>query len=303
MAISLDLENLIRLPRCFTPSNDFFKVFILKLPPLTVHLRVNTSPKQYTNMIDLSGKKGLIVGIANEHSIAWGCAKILNNCGTKLAITYGNEKTKQYVEPLLKETPVDIFKQLDVTNETNLTAVVKEIKSKWGEIDFLIHSIAFAPKEDLHGRVLDSSKDGFLLTTEISCYSLIKLIKAFEPLIKNGGSILTMTYQGSQTVIPNYGIMGPMKSMLESLVKYIAVELGKKNIRINAISPGPIPTRAASGIMDFDKLLEKSKKNSAINSVLTIDDVGNLAAFLVSDLSKNITGTTQYVDCGYRIMG
>lgn len=254
-------------------------------------------------MIDLSRKKGIIIGIANENSIAWGCAKALHNCGAKLGITYQKDKTKEYIEPLLEQISVEIFKQLDVTILKHCTSLGKEIKNKWGELDFLIHSIAFAPKEDLQGRVIDSSRDGFLLATEISCYSLIQLIKTFEPLMKNGGSILTMTYYGSQKVIPKYGIMGPIKAMLEGVVKYTAAELGKNKIRINALSPGPLPTRAASGITDFDKLLDKCRQTSVLSSTLTIEDIGNLAAFLISDLSKNITGTTQYIDCGYKIMG
>ena len=252
--------------------------------------------------MNLSNKKGLIVGVANEHSIAWGCAKTMHGFGAKLGITYKNDKTKQYVEPLLKLLPAEIFKQLDVTKPEQFSILANEIKNKWGKLDFLIHSIAFAPKEDLQGRVTDASRHGFLLSTEISCYSLIYLIKAFEPLMKDGGSILTMSYYGSQKVIPNYNIMGPMKAMLEGIVKYTAAELGKNKIRVNAISPGPIQTRAASGITDFDKLLSKCQRTSPLSSKLTIEDVGNLASFLVSDLSKNITGNVHYVDCGFKIM-
>ncbi|NRA74095.1 MAG: enoyl-ACP reductase FabI [Rickettsiales bacterium] len=251
----------------------------------------------------MSGKKGLIIGVANEHSIAWGCAKAISHYGAKLALTYQKDKTKEHVEPLLKEVPVEIFRQLDITVPEHFSSLVEEIKYKWSKLDFLIHSIAFAPKEDLQGRVIDSSREGFLLATEISCYSLIRAMKAFESLMKDGGSILTMTYYGSQKVVPEYGIMGPIKAMLESVVKYTAVELGKSKIRINAISSGPILTRAASGIAGFDKLLDRCKKTSPLNSNLTINDVGNLSAFLVSDLSENITGTVQYLDCGYSVMG
>jgi len=254
-------------------------------------------------MINLSGKKGLIVGIANANSIAWGCAKVLHACGAKLAITYGRDKTKQYVEPLLQQVPADIFLQLDVINPDHLLALSAELKKKWGELDFIIHSVAFAPQEDLHGRVVDCSKDGFLVAAEISCYSLIRLIKTCEPLMKNGGSILTMTYHGSQKVMPNYGVMGPMKALLEGIVRYTAAELGKDKIRVNAISPGPLQTRAASGILEFDRLLDKCQKNAPLPSALTIEDIGNLAAFLISDLSKNITGEVHYVDRGYKIMG
>ena len=253
-------------------------------------------------MIDLSNKKGLIVGVANDRSVAWGCAKVLHAAGAKLAITYGRDKTRKYVEPLLEQVPADIFTQMDITNPEQRSAFADKIKSKWGSLDFLIHSVAFAPADDLHGRVVDASRDGFLLSTEISCYSLISLIKTCEPLMTNGGSILTMTYYGSQKVMPMYGIMGPMKALLEAIVKYTAAELGKEKIRVNAISPGPLQTRAASGISDFDKLLKKCHDVAPLCSQLSTEDVGNLAAFLVSDLSKNITGDVHYVDCGYNVM-
>lgn len=254
-------------------------------------------------MIDLTGKKGLIVGIANENSIAYGCAKMLHKAGASLAITYGTEKTKKYVEPLLQNTPADIFMQMDVTKEDNVKAVFEEIKNNWDSMDFLIHSIAFAPQEDLHGRLVDASKAGFLLATEISCYSFIQLAKHAEPLMKNGGSIITMTYYGSEKVIQNYSIMGPIKAALESVVRYMAVDLGGSKIRVNAISPGPIATRAASGIKDFNKLLVRCESVKPLENTLTIDDVGNMAAFLVSNMSHNITGETHYVDGGYRILG
>ena len=254
-------------------------------------------------MIDLANKKGLIVGVANDHSIAWGCAKVLHAAGAKLAITYGKDKTKEYVEPLLKQVSADIFTQMDITNPQHQSALADKIKNTWGSLDFLIHSVAFAPANDLHGRVVDASRDGFLLATEISCYSFVSLIKTFEPFMINGGSILTMTYYGSQRVMPMYGIMGPMKAMLEAIVKYTAAELGKKKIRVNAISPGPLQTRAASGISEFDKLLKEYNEAAPLSSQLSIEDVGNLSAFLVSDLSQNITGNVHYVDCGYKIMG
>lgn len=254
-------------------------------------------------MIDLNNKKGLIVGIANENSIAYGCAKILSQCGANLAITYGKEKTKQFVEPLLKTTPAEIFMELDVTNDNHIKALFDTIKAKWGSLDFLIHSIAFAPKEDLQGRIVDASKAGFLLATEISCYSLIQLAKQAENLMTNGGSIMTMTYYGSEKVIQNYSIMGPIKAALEAVVRYMAVDLGRSKIRVNAISPGPIATRAASGIKDFNKLLMKCESVRPLENTLTIEDVGSLAAFLVSDASRNITGEVHYVDGGYRIMG
>jgi enoyl-[acyl-carrier protein] reductase I len=254
-------------------------------------------------MINLNGSKGLIVGIANENSIAYGCAQALSKCGAKLAITYGREKTKQFVEPLLKQTPADIFMPLDVTNDAQVEALFDAIGKKWGKLDFLIHSIAFAPKEDLQSRLVDASKDGFLLATEISCYSLIKLTKHAELLMQQGGSILTMTYYGSQKVIQDYALMGPIKAALESVVRYLAAELGKEKIRVNAISPGPIATRAASGLKNFNKLLEMSANKRPITGALTPIDIGYMAAFLVSNLSQNITGTIHYVDGGYSSLG
>lgn len=250
----------------------------------------------------MKGKKGLVVGIANEHSIAWGCAHALHEAGAELAITYQNDKAKDCVEPLAKIVGAKIFSPLDITDESQLVALMDEIKSRWGQLDFLLHSIVYAPRLDLHGRVVDSSRDGFLTAMDISCHSLIRLAKAAEPLM-DGGAILTMSYYGSEKVVPHYGIMGPVKAALEATMRYLAVELGPKNIRVNALSPGPIKTRAASGLTDFDMLMEKVASTSPLHDFVTLEQIGQASVFLMSDNSKNMTGQIIYVDNGYHIKG
>ena len=254
-------------------------------------------------LINLENKVGLVVGIANEHSIAWGCAKQMYDCKAKLAVTYGSEKTKQYTKPLVDQLNCPIFLPGNVEKAEEIQKVFAAIEKEWGKLDFLVHAIAFAPKEDLHGRVVDCSKEGFLKAMEISCYSLIQLSKLAEPLMKTGVSILTVSYYGSQKVIKNYNVMGVAKAALESTARYLANDLGPKNIRVNVISPGPIMTRAASGINDFKELLDIAEKKSPLHRGVDINGVGNLAAFLVSDLSRDITGDVLYVDAGYSIIG
>src|SRR4026208_7375 len=231
-------------------------------------------------MIDLSalpflkGKKALVTGIANDQSIAWGCAKAFRIFGADLAITYLNDKAKPYVEPLAKEVEASIFMPLNLQVEGQLEAVFDAIKGKWGKLDICLHSIAFAPKDDLQGRVVDCSKDGFLLAMELSCWSFIGMAKLAEPLMKDGGTLFTMTYYGSQMVVENYNIMGPVKAALEAATRYMAAELGPQGIRVHAISPGPLKTRAASGLSDFDKLLKKAQAKAPSRSLVSIDDVG-----------------------------
>jgi len=254
-------------------------------------------------MFDMQGKKGLVVGIANENSIAWGCTKVFHESGADLLITYLNEKARPYVEPLSVAVSADMFMPLDVTQPDQLEAVFKAIASNWKQLDFVLHSIAFAPIADLHGRVVDSSEEGFLLAMNISCHSFIRMARHAEALMSNGGSLLTMSYYGSEKVVPNYGIMGPVKATLEASVRYMAVELGEKNIRVNAISPGPVATRAASGIAEFNKLLETSREKAPLRSATKLGDIGNLAAFLASDASGGITGGVHYVDSGYNLLG
>jgi enoyl-[acyl-carrier protein] reductase I len=250
----------------------------------------------------LENKKGLIVGIANEHSIAWGCAKAFAGLGARVAVTYLNEKAKRFVEPLAQELESPIVMPLDLTRSGEMEAVFDRIRAEWGELDFVIHSVAFSPKQALQGRVVDVELDGFLSTMEISCWSFIRMAHLAEPLMAKGGTLFTMTYYGSQMVVKHYNIMGVAKAALESAVRYLAAELGPKGIRVHAISPGPLATRAASGIPEFDDLLDKAKIKTPAHSLVTIDDVGLATAFLAHDAARLITGETLYVDGGYHII-
>lgn len=250
----------------------------------------------------LDGKKGLVIGIANEHSIAWGCARAFRGLGAELAVTYLNEKAKRFVEPLADEVGASLLLPLDVMQDGQIEEVFRQIEEKWGTLDFVLHSIAFAPREALHGRVVDVKKDGFLATMDVSCWSFIRTAHLAEPLMKNGGTLFTMSYFGSQMVVENYNIMGVAKAALEASVRYLAAELGPRGIRVHAISPGPLATRAASGIPEFDELLEKAKAKAPARSLVTIDDVGIATAFLALDAARLITGDTIYVDGGYHIM-
>ncbi len=250
----------------------------------------------------LEGKKGLIVGIANDQSIAWGCAKAFRAFGAELAVTYLNEKARKYVEPLARVLESPIVMPLDVRETGHIEAVFERIARDWGHLDFVVHSIAFSPKETLQGRVVDVPLKGFLTTMEVSCWTFIRMAHLAEPLMRNGGSLFTMTYYGSQMVVKNYNIMGVAKAALECAVRYLAAELGPKGIRVHAISPGPLATRAASGIPEFDALLDKAKKKAPARSLVSIEDVGVATAFLAHDAARLITGETLYVDAGYHIM-
>ena len=250
----------------------------------------------------LKGKKALVTGIANDQSIAWGCAKAFHALGAEVAVTYLNDKSKTYVEPLAREVKAEILMPLDLQKEGQLEAVFDTIDRKWGKLDLCLHSIAFAPKEDLQGRVVDVSKKGFLTAMEISCWSFIRMAKLAEPLMKDGGTLYTMTYYGSQMVVENYNIMGPVKAALESATRYLAAELGPKGIRVHAISPGPLKTRAASGITAFDELLQKAQSKAPSRSLVSVEDVGAAVAFLGMDAAKLITGETLYIDGGYHII-
>jgi len=251
----------------------------------------------------LAGRKVLVVGVANEHSIAYGCARAFSEMGAQLAITYQNDKAKQYVEPLLANLNAPIFMPCDVTKDGEMEAVFAEIKNKWGVLDTALHSIAFAPKEDLHGRVVDSSSAGFGKAMDISCHSFMRMAHLAEPLMTAGGSIFTMSYYGAQKVVPNYGIMGVVKAALEASVRYLAAELGEKRIRVNAISPGPVKTRAASGLQHFDDLLVEAVKTAPTHQLTTIDEIGTAVACLSSDCAgRNITGQVIYMDGGFNIM-
>jgi enoyl-[acyl-carrier protein] reductase I len=250
----------------------------------------------------LEGKRGLIVGIANEQSIAWGCTKAFRAFGAELAVTYLNEKAKKFVEPLAREVEAPIVMPLDVRVPGQMEAVFERISKDWGKLDFLVHSIAFSPKDALQGRVVDVSRDGFLTTMEVSCWTFIHMAHLAEPLMRKGGTLFTMSYYGSQIVVKNYNIMGVAKAALESAVRYMAAELGPKGIRVHAISPGPLATRAASGIPEFDELLEKAKAKAPSRSLVSIDDVGIATAFLAHDAARLITGETLYIDGGYHII-
>jgi enoyl-[acyl-carrier protein] reductase I len=252
--------------------------------------------------VSLEGRKGLVTGIANAQSIAWGCAKAFRGLGAELAVTYLNDKAKPFVEPLAREVEATLVMPLDLRIEGQLEAVFARIEKEWGRLDFVLHSIAYAPKEDLQGRVVDCSKAGFLLAMEISCWSFIRMAKLAEPLMDRGGALFCMTYYGSQMVVEHYGIMGPVKAALESATRYLAAELGPKGIRVHAISPGPLKTRAASGIPEFDELLHKAQEKAPVRSLVSIDDVGLATAFLATDAAKLITGSTLYIDGGYHII-
>ncbi|MFO1134285.1 MAG: enoyl-ACP reductase FabI [Rhodoblastus sp.] len=250
----------------------------------------------------LEGKRGLVIGIANDQSIAWGCARAFRGLGAELAVTYLNEKSRRFVEPLARELEAPLFLPLDVLQDGQLEAVFEEIGAKWGHLDFVLHSIAFSPKEALHGRVVDVSKQGFLTTMDVSCWSFLRTAHLAEPLMKNGGTLFTMSYYGAQAVVENYNIMGVAKAALEASVRYLAAELGPKGIRVHAISPGPLATRAASGIAEFDELLEKARSKAPARSLVSIDDVGIATAFLALDAAKLITGDTIFIDGGYHII-
>jgi enoyl-[acyl-carrier protein] reductase I len=251
----------------------------------------------------LAGKRGLILGIANERSIATGCAKAFAAQGAVLAFTYLNETARPYVAAVTEHLPCEIFLPCDVETPGQLEVVFDSITQRWGKLDFLVHSIAFAPAADLHGRVVDCSAEGFARAMDVSCHSFLRAARLAEPLMKDGGALLAMTYQGSERVIPHYGIMGPVKAALESVVRYVAVELGPKGIRANALSPGPIATRAASGIAHFSDLLESASRAAPEGRLVTIEDCGTLAAFMVSDAARMLTGTIIPVDGGEHLLG
>ena len=248
------------------------------------------------------GKRGLVVGIANENSIAWGCAAAFRALGAELAVTYRTEKARKFVEPLAEELEAKIVMPLDVTKPGEMEAVFDRIAKDWGTLDFVLHSIAFSPKDTLGGRVIDAPREGFLQTMDISVWSFIRMAHLAEPLMPKGGAIFTMTYYGSQMVVENYNIMGVAKAALESAVRYIAAEVGPKGIRVHAISPGPLATRAASGIPEFDELLHKAQEKAPGRCLVSIMDVGLATAFLAHDAARLITGDTLYVDGGYHVI-
>jgi enoyl-[acyl-carrier protein] reductase I len=260
------------------------------------------APLQAIPVVDLAGKRGLVVGIANEHSIAAGCARAFGTAGATLAATYLNEKALQYVEPVAAALPCPLLLPCDVREPGALEAVFAQISQQWSRLDFLLHAIAFAPREDLHGRVTDCSAAGFATAMDVSCHSFIRMARLAEPLMSEGGTLLAVTFYGAERVVAHYNLMGPVKAALESAVRYVAAELGPRGIRVNAISPGPILTRAASGIDRFDELLAAAAAQAPEHLLCTIEDVGALAAFLVSDGARRITGSIIAVDGGQHLM-
>ena len=249
-------------------------------------------------MIDLQGKKGLIVGVANRDSIAWGCASAARTAGAQLALTYLNEKARPHVTPLAEELGAELLLPLDVEAPGQLEEAFAAVATRWGRLDFLVHSIAFAPAADLRGRVVDCSLAGFERAMRVSCFSLIEMARLAEPLMDRGGTIVTMSFGGADRVVPNYNLMGPVKAALQSTVRYLADELGPHGIRVHALSPGPLRTRAASGLGDFDKLLDDAITRSPLRRLVTVEEVGNTAAFLLSDGARGLTGDTIHIDAG-----
>jgi len=250
----------------------------------------------------LDGKKALIVGVANDSSIAYGCAKAFREVGADLAITYLNEKARPYVEPLAQEVQAPIFLPLDVSVPGQLEAVFDTIGRTWGRLDVLVHSIAFAPRDDLQGGLLNCSSEGFSKAMDVSCHSFIRMAKLAAPLMTDGGTMFAMSYYGANKVVANYNVMGPVKAALEACCRYLAYELGARNIRVHAISPGPLKTRAASGLKDFETLLTEAAQRAPLGELVDIMDVGYTCAFLATPYAKRLSGSTLYVDGGVNIV-
>ncbi len=252
---------------------------------------------------DLKGRKGLIVGIANEHSLAWSAAQCFYDAGADLAVTYLNDKAKPYVAPLAAQVAASIVMPCDVAKAGQLDSVFEAIEKEWGHLDFLLHAVAWARKEDLHGRLTDCSSDGFVESMLVSCHSFIQMAKHAEPLMKEGGSLMTLSYYGAEKVVDHYNVMGPVKAALEASVRYLAHELGRSAIRVNAISAGAVATRAASGIEHFDELLNETVRKAPLRRTVQSDEVGGAALMLASDLSSAITGEVIHVDAGFHVEG
>jgi len=250
----------------------------------------------------LKDQKALVVGIANEHSIAWGCARAFRELGADLAITYLNDKARPYVEPLAKSLDAAILEPLDVSTPGLMDAEFARIGSLWGRLDIMVHSIAWAPKEDLQGGLLNSSADGFAKSVDISCHSFIRMARLAVPLMKEGGTMFAMSYHGANKVVPNYNVMGPVKAALEASCRYLAYELGPRGIRVHAISPGPLKTRAAGGLKDFDLMLAAAAERAPLGELVDIMDVGFSCAYLATPYARRISGETMYVDGGVHIM-
>ena len=251
----------------------------------------------------MAGKRGIVFGVANNRSIAWGITKACRDQGAEIALTFQGDAIKKRVEPLAAEIGSKLVLPCDVTDEASVDAVFKALADAWGTIDFLVHAVAFSDKEELDGRYVDTSKDNFTQTLLVSCYSFTALAKRAEKLMPNGGSLLTLTYYGAEKVMPHYNVMGVAKAALEASVRYLAADLGKENIRVNAISAGPIKTLAASGIADFRYILKWNEYNSPLRRTVSIEDVGGGALYLLSDLGRGVTGEILHIDAGYHVVG
>lgn len=255
-----------------------------------------------TSVADLSGKRGLVVGIANESSIAYGCARAFRAAGAELAVTYLNAKAEPYVRPLAEAAKASIIAPCDVRISGDLEAVFERIADKWGRLDFLFHSIAFAPRDDLHTSLVNCSAGGFAMAMDVSCHSFIRMAKLAVPLMTAGGSLQTVSFYGADRVVENYNLMGPVKAALESTVRTLAADLAPRNIRVHALSTGPIKTRAASGIDRFDELLDRVRERTPANHLVTIEQIGAVAAFLASDAGAPLTGSVTFADQGFHII-
>ena len=251
------------------------------------------------SLTNLAGKRGLVVGIANETSIAAGCAMALRAAGAELAVTYLNEKAEPFVRPVADKLGAALFVPLDVRIPGQMEAVFERIERDWGSLDFVLHSIAFAPREDLHTSVVNCSAEGFAMAKDVSCHSFIRMARLAVPLMKDGGSLMTVSFYGADRVVENYNMMGPVKAALESSVRYLAADLAERRIRAYAISAGPVETRAASGIDRFDALLDKVRERTPAHRLVGIEEIGQIAAFLASDAGAPMTGSVIYADGGF----
>ena len=251
----------------------------------------------------LKGMKALVVGVANEHSIAYGCASAFHQLGAELALTYLNEKARPHVEPLARDLQARILLPLDVATPGELEAVFARIEKDWGRLDMLVHSVAWAPKEDLQGGLLECSAEGFAKAMDISCHSFVRMARLAAPLMKEGGTMMAMSYHGAQKVVSSYNVMGPVKAALEACCRYLAFELGPQGIRVHPVSPGPLKTRAAAGLKDFDLMLNEAIQKAPVGELVDIMDVGFACAYLATPYARRITGGTVYIDGGMHIMG